>query len=245
MRRALAPWLAGLLLALPAAPPAHAETVAVEGVGRAPVTGHTRVAPRAAALDAALRDAVEKVATELAGSGPGPGAEAALDDALGANPARFATSYRTRSEREVRGASGAELVVTVDAQVDRAQVAAALRRAGLLPDASRTTAAEGGLGRIVIEPVPPWPALTALRRRFVELGARRAVLVLVEPERVVVAVEGRSADSLARAVVADPPPGTRVEAAGEQDGLPRVRLESVPLAAAELPPPIDTPAAKR
>lgn len=233
--------LATLVLAL-CSVAARAETVATEGVGRAPLTAN---AP-AAALDAALRDAVRKVAAELAGTPADPDAEAALDAALGKDPARYATTYRKRSEREVRGAaSGDELVVTVDAQVDRARVAAALRRGGLLPEASATGAAEEGLGRIVIEPAPSWPALSALRRRFVELGARRAVLAEVEPGRVIVAVEGRSADGLARAVVADPPPGTRVEARGEADGAPRLRVESVPSEADAPLPAIDTPAAKR
>jgi hypothetical protein len=225
---------------------AHAETVAAEGVGRAPLTGADRVAPRAAALEAALRAAVRSVAADLAGTSADPSGEAALDEALGKAPARFATSYRKRAEQEAKGAGGRpELVVTVDARVDRAGVAAALRRAGLLPEAAPAPFAEAQLERIVIEPVPPWPALTALRRRFVELGARRAVLALVEPGRVVIAVEGRSAETLARAAVADPPPGMRVAAAGELDGAPRLRLESAPLAPSEAPGAIDTPAAKR
>jgi hypothetical protein len=242
--------VAALLLAAGA----RAQTVTMEGVGRAPLGGTTRVPhvgttpvpPGRAALDAALRDAVRKVAAGLAGAPAGRAGEAALDEALGNDPARYAPSYRTRSEREVKGASGGpELVVIVEAQVDRTRVAAALRRAGLLPDAAGAAPAAEGLQQIAIEPVPPWPALTALRRRFVELGARRAVLARVEPGRVVVAVEGRSADSLARAVVAEPPPGTQVEAAGESDGMPRLRLESAPLPAAAPAAPIDTEPAKR
>jgi hypothetical protein len=99
--------------------------------------------------------------------------------------------------------------------------------------------------RIVLEPAPTWPALTTLRRRLVELGAQHVQVALVEPDRVVLAIEGRSAESLVRAVASAPPPGIRVELSGTHEGAPRIRLESVPIAPAQLPAPIDTPAEKR
>jgi hypothetical protein len=134
--------------------------------------------------------------------------------------------------------------VTIEAQVDRARLADALRRAGLLPERA-APAPPGGVQRIVLEPVPTWPALTTLRRRLVELGAQHVQVALVEPDRVVLAIEGRSAESLVRAVASAPPPGILVELSGTHEGAPRIRLESVLIAPAQLPAPIDTPAEKR
>ena len=236
----------GLLLALALGSPAGGEAVGTEGIGRAALGGTPRVPPRAAALEAALRDAVRRAASELAGTPTSARAEAALDEALGPEPARFAVTYRTLSEREEARptAPGRDLVLTVEAQIDRARLAAALRRAGLLPEEA-VAAAEAGLQQIVVEPVPTWPALSALRRSLVALGAQRVLLASVEPGRVVLTVEGRSAESLIRAVIGSPPPGIRVEPYGPHDGAARIRLESVPIRPVESPAPIDTPASKR
>jgi len=242
VRRALAVF--SLALALAAG--AQAESVRSEGLGTAPLPGAPGSAPRALALQAALANAVERVAAGLVGDARGPAAEAALREALGPDPARFALSYRGLSEieRTRAEAPGREIAVTIEAQVDRTRVAEALRRAGLL--AAQAEAPPSLRPRIVVEPLPSWPALGALRRRLVELGARRVTLERVEPERAVLAIEGeRSAASLAAAAAKSPPPGVSVIASGEHEGAPRIRLESAPAPLLEGQPPIDTPAAKR
>lgn len=240
MRRALA---AGLLaFALAAA--AGAQPVRSEGTGTAPLPGAPGSSPRATAVEAALSDAVLRVAAALAGDA---GAEVALRGALGPNPGRFALSYRSVSELERAGAqaSAREIVVTIEAQVDRTRVEAALRRAGLLA-VQAAPAIAGSPRRIVIEPLPSWPALSAVRRRLVELGAGRVQLERVEPGRAVLSVGGeRSVPSLVSALAAAPPPGVSVQAGGDRDGAPSIRLESLAPAAGDAPPPIDTPAAKR
>jgi hypothetical protein len=236
--------LAALVLALGLAGGAAAEAVRSEGVGTAPLPGAPGgPAPRAAALEAALADAALRVAETLAGKARDPAAAAALREALGPNPGRFAVGYRSVSEveRTRAEASGREIAVTVEAQIDRSRVEAALRRAGLLAAQAVPPPPETAL-RIVVEPLPSWPALSALRRRLVELGARRVQLERVEPERAVLAFEAtRSAAQLVAAVSASPPPGVTVTSDGERDGAPRIRLDSVSAA----PAPIDTPAAKR
>lgn len=243
MNRAIA---AGLL-ALAVAAAAGAQPVRSVGTGTAPLPGAPGSAPRAAALEAALADAVLRVAAGLAGDANDPAAEAALREALGPNPGRFALSYRSVSEVERAGAhaSGREIAVTIEAQVDRMRVEAALRRAGLLAAQAAPPTADSPR-RIVVEPLPAWPALAAVRRRLVELGARRVQLERVEPERAVLAIEGgRSAASLAAALASSPPPGVSVQSSGDRDGAPRIRLESVAPPIGDAAPPIDTPAAKR
>jgi len=242
VRRALA---AGLL-ALVVSAAAGAQSVRSSGVGTAPLPGAPGVPPRAAALEAALANAVERVAAELAGGAEGKAAEAALREALGPNPGRFALSYRSVSEieRARAQAPGREIAVTIEAQVDRTRVEGALRRAGLLAEQAAPPRADGA-HRIVVEPLPSWPALTALRRRLEELGAE-VQLERVEPERAVLAIEGRrSAASLVAVLVSAPPPGVAVQRAGDRDGAPAIRLESVAPEGGDAAAPIDTPAAKR
>ncbi len=239
--------LAALLIALSLAGAVRAETVRSEGIGTAPLPGAPGVSPRSAALDAALRDAVQRVAEQLAGDAPGPAAEAALREALSPNPARFAVSYRGVSEIERARANGTgrELAVSVEALVDRALVADALRRAGLLAAQAEAPSADAA-HHVVLEPVPSWQALTALRQRLIELGARRVTLERVEPERAVLSVDAdRSVESLVRAAIEAPPRGVEIAASGDQDGVLRIRLELVPLAPGIEPAAIDTPAVKR
>ena len=243
MRGALAAGLLALLLAAGAG----AQPVRSEGVGTAPLPGAAGTSPRALALEAALSNAVERVAARLAGDATGPAAEAALREALGPNPGRFALSYRSVSEieRARAEASGREIAVTIEAQVDRTRVADALRRAGLLAAQAAPPPADAAR-RIVVEPLPGWPELAALRRRLIELGAGRVQLERVERERAVLAIEGeRSASNLVAAVVNSPPPGVAVRPSGDHDGAPRIRLDSVAPAPSDAAPPIDTPAAKR
>ena len=111
------------------------------------------------------------------GGPPAPGAEQALLEALGPNPARFAQSYRELGQFERPGPEGREVVVRVEARIETNAVAAALGRAGLLA-ASASAPSAGAGSRLVIEPLPAWPLLHAVQKRLSELGARR-----VTPER--------------------------------------------------------------
>jgi hypothetical protein len=225
---------------------AGAQPLRSEGVGSAPLPAAPGVSARSVALEAALANAVEQAAAELArGVASAPG-EPALREAIGPSPGRFVLSYRKVSEVERTRAtgSGREIAVTVEAQVDRGRIADALRRAGLLAAAAPPAGATST--RLVVEPVPGWPSLAALRRRLVELGARQVQIERVEPERVVLAIEGgRSAASLVSAVAASPPPGVAVHPSGDRDGAPRIRLERLAMPPAEALPPIDTPPPKR
>jgi len=232
--------LALLLGLLAAAGASRAEIVRSEGEGAALLAAAGGAAPHAAALQAALRDAALRVATGLSGRAPSEAARAALEAALGPEPARFAQGYRELGQYERPGPGGRELVVQVEARIDAAGVADALRQAGLL---AATTAPGGGAsGRVVVEPLPDWPSLEAVLQRLVELGARRAAPERAEPGRVVLAIESdRSEGALVAALVASPPPGVTVRSTGDRNGMPAIRLERAP----EVLQPIDTPAAKR
>src|SRR5262245_36190607 len=162
--------LAVLPLLLLLAAGTRAELVRSEGEGSAPLAGAAPT-PRAAALQAALADAVLGVAEQLAGRTSGPDAEAALRAALAPDPARFAQGYRELEASERPGPEGRALVVRVEARVDASAVADALRSKGLLA-ARPAPSWAGGSARLVIEPLPAWPLLGAVRKRLVELGAR-------------------------------------------------------------------------
>jgi hypothetical protein len=219
--------LAAALALLAPVAPAAAQGLRAEGRGTAPLPAEAGRSPRNEALAAALADAVEGAARGLVGGAADPAAQGAVREALGPDPARFAQGYRRLSEQERARADGPgrELVVIVEAQIDAAQLSEALRRAGLLA----TQAAPPPLDparRIVIEPVPSWGALEALRGRLRELGAAGVRLERVEPERAVLVLEGeRSAASLVAALAAAPPLGVGVRALGEHDGSPRLRLD--------------------
>jgi hypothetical protein len=239
---------AALLLALLlAAAGAAAEVVRSQGEGTAPLPGAPGTTPRAAALEQALANAVRRVADELLGAAPGPVADAAIEGALGPAPQRFAQGYRELGARERARAdgSGRELVVRIEARVDRARVAEALQRAGLLANVTPVAPEDGGT-RVVVEPLPAWPALAAVERRLVELGARRVSPERAEPGRVVLTVESDHAVSaLVARLVASPPPGVSVIPLGERDGAPAIRLEAAAAPSVGGAAPIDTPAAKR
>jgi hypothetical protein len=226
VRRFALAWLG--VLALLASAPAGAEIVRAEGEGSAPITGVAAPSPRAAALKAALADAVRAVAERLAGTASGPAAEEALRAALGPDPARFAQSYRDLGQSERPGPEGRELIVRVEARVDAGSVAEALRRAGLLAERASPPMAGSG-SRLVVEPLPPWPLLSAVRKRLVELGARRVSPERAEPSGVVLSIESdRSAGGLVEALIASPPPGVSVVPIGDRDGAPAIRLEALP-----------------
>jgi hypothetical protein len=229
-----------LAWALLAGAPARAEIVRSEGEGAAPIAAGAAAA-RASALEAALSDAVWQVAARLAGAPSSPAAEQALRAALGPSPSRLAQGYRELDQYERPGPEGRELGVRVEARVDAGAVAEALRRAGLLA-AQAEAPGLGASARVVVEPLPAWPALAAVRRRLLELGARRVAPERAEPEHVVLSIESdRSSRALVDALVASPPPGVAVISIGERNGVPAIRLEAAPGAFE----PIDTPAAKR
>ena len=157
-------WIAALALAAGFSGPAAAgaEIRRVEAVGTAPVRPGTQVgALRDAARDAALQEAVRRVARDqldparagsvaAAGAGAAPAAgarapldaesrlNAALDAALGTRPLDYLSRFRILEDRGQRAAlfseeAGveAEYVVVVEALVDAERVLARLQRQGL------------------------------------------------------------------------------------------------------------------
>jgi hypothetical protein len=144
----------------------RAETVSVEAVGAVAA----RSGAREAALQAGLREALLRVATELARSG-GAATEdpEALATALGDDPYAYVVRFELvedRGEGPAQLVAGAdrEYVVVVRAQVERSRVRERLRRAGLLGGQAATRRVS-----VVFEGVATYPVWERLERA---LGAR-------------------------------------------------------------------------
>lgn len=181
------------LAALAAAPRAGAELTEVEAVGVAPAGPEAR----RLALASGLREAVVLVAAELAREGGASTTErAALEEALGDEPTRYAVQYRLAEDRGERPAQlvldpgvEREYVVVVAAQVERERVREALRRAGLLG-----APAPGSVHSLwlTIEGVDAWPTWERLRRA---LAARGGTVRPIEFARGVVVAELQTDES--------------------------------------------------
>ena len=126
----LLPWLAAACLVAGLAAPAAAQVRSIEAVGTAPLPEQRTAAfdARGSALDAAIGEAVLRVAEELLIDTPEPIEREALAAALGDEPRIYAARFRLledRGEREALFAgeqgSGREYVVVaaVDVDIDR------------------------------------------------------------------------------------------------------------------------------
>jgi hypothetical protein len=141
MMRAGRSFAVGVAFAALAAGVGRAELVRVETVGSVPLAaGSTGGATaRQAALEAGVREAVERAALDLA-SQAGAGAPAeAVRAALGNDLLLYASRFRILEDRGERAplleqspAAQREYVVTVEAHVDRSRLRSRLRQAGLL-----------------------------------------------------------------------------------------------------------------
>jgi hypothetical protein len=244
-----------LLLALAPANSGRAEVRPVEAVGAVPLdpNGASRVAPRDAALQRAIEEAVRQVALdELPGFDRETGEEA-LVIALGGNPSEFATGYRIREDRGERPALftddpevESEYVLVVEVQVDVERVRERLAQAGLLlmpsGDSRRYRV------RVVIEEVESYAAYMAVRTLLEELGLRSVLPVEMERGRAVLEVDGdRSPDELMSGLLQAAPSNLRLVPLGIGRATLTLRARFLGAPAAPDaggwpgPPPIDTP----
>lgn len=212
-------WIGGLALvvlglALAGQAPG-AELRRVEAVGAVPggADAPEGVPVRRAALEAALEQAVLRVASDLGGL---PEQDPALAESLGRDLMGYVSRYRMLEDRGERRALlvhdpdvTVEYVVLVEAHVDEARIRRRLTDAGLL--SPRETARSGSV-LVVLEDLHSYWALEAIRSRL-ERDARVSSVVPQEFEvgRAALAVQtSRDPRGLLRQLSADPPAGVEV-----------------------------------
>ena len=186
--------LAGLL----SAPAAVARDVQdVEAVGAVGLTpgASSPASPRDAAVRKGLLEAVRMTAMDLLGNVQTSEPDVPLDEILGNDPYEFATRFQVVEDR---GESPAlfsrnpdvvtEYVVIVSVSIDRDLIRDRLEAAGLLLERP------GGVSsvriRLVLEGLDEYWAYEAIRTALVvDLGARSAIPVEIEPGRLTLEVE--------------------------------------------------------
>ncbi len=192
-------WLCGaasllLVLAVAGGWPAAAEVRKVEAVGAIALdTEHTPRNPRDAALQAALREAVRRVALEMVPDLDPNEEQEELDAALGDQPHEFVSRYRIIDDRGERPAlfvddpeAETEYAVIVEVQVDIDRVRDRLAEAGLLEPSG-----DGRRVRIRLEirDVESYAVYKAIRTLLDEVGVRSALPVEMERGLVVLDVD--------------------------------------------------------
>jgi hypothetical protein len=182
-------WLA-IAAALATGTPAGAEVRSLEAIGAAPVRKgeQATVSTRDAAVQAALREAVMRVARELLMDGlvPDDGEEAPLDEVLGERMLPYTTRYRILDDQGERPAMFGEdpeitreYVVIVEVSVEAERVQQRLVEAGLL--ASENAAVEATRLRVEVRGLEEYPAYQAMRELLTGPGrAVSAVPVRIE-----------------------------------------------------------------
>jgi hypothetical protein len=233
-----------LAAALLAAGPAWSELLRVEAVGSVPLGAASAggATARQDALEAGLREAVERTALELVAQSGSSATPEAVRAALGGDAKAYAARYRIledRGEREplLEASPGAqrEYVVSVEAEVDQGRIRSRLAQAGLLA-APRPASAQSL--RIVLEGVDSYPLWARIRKALAARGSARPLEFA--PGRIVAEVQtdepsAAVVDRLGRALGED----FSVHSPGvEGDALrvavaPRVAPEETP----EGPPP--------
>jgi hypothetical protein len=248
MRAAWALLLAAAV-ALGAAGGARAELARVESVGSVPLGAGAAggATARQAAVEAGVRDAVERAAQELATQAGSKASPDAIHTALG-DPLALASRYRILEDRGERAplleqGPGAqrEYVVTVEAYVDRDRLRTRLEKAGLLgPPAPPTGRHALRIAFAGIESYPLWERIErALGARGgavrpLEFGRDR-IVAEVETDEEAGAVIGRLGAALGEA--------HEVRAVGS-DGdtlLVAVAVRAAPEPAPEAPPVLTAP----
>jgi hypothetical protein len=215
----------------------------MEAVGAVPLdAAKSRSAPpRDAALQAALSDAVRRVALELLPELDPAESEALLDEVLGLDPLDYATRFRILEDRGERPALfvedpgvETEYVVVVEVNVDVGRVRERLAAGGLLALPAGET--RGYRLRLVIEELEDFRAYASLRRTLIEqVGVRSALPVEMERGRAVLELEAdlEANELLDALMVAAPPELQIVPLAAERDSLTlRVRAVGPPAAPA-------------
>ncbi len=141
MKRAARAFAIAIALVALVAGTASAELVRVEAVGSVPlaagVTGGSTA--RQAALEAGVREAVERAALDLASQAGASATTESVRAALGSDLLLYASRFRILEDRGERAPlleqsanAEREYVVTVEAFVDRARVRARLQQGGVL-----------------------------------------------------------------------------------------------------------------
>jgi len=189
----------------------------IEAVGSVPIHSGERsaVGPKEAAIDAALREAVHRIANDFlldADSGEGDSQSIALQPVLGNDMVRFTRSFRIIEDRGERpalfveeGGAATEYVVIVEVQVDAGRVEQRLVERGLI---SRSQPA--GVDRVVrleVVGLEQYAAYEELRALILErLGADSVAPLEMERGRSVLAVKTRlgTADLLHRLLAVSP-----------------------------------------
>ncbi len=184
-----------LVLSVAGAWAAAAEVRKVEAVGAIAMdTKNSPRNPRDAALQAALREAVRRVALEMLPDRDPNEEQPELDAALGDQTQEFVSGYRILDDRGERPAlfledpkAETEYAMIVEVQVDSDRVRDRLAAAGLLEpsgDARRVRI------RLEIRGVESYAVYRAIRTLLDEVGVRSAVPVEMERGRVVLDVDG-------------------------------------------------------
>jgi hypothetical protein len=213
---------------------ASAEVRRLEVVGAVPADPDRRGDQplRKAALEAALAEAVSRVARGLLADPEGQAPDIDLAKVLG-EPTDYALRYRVLEERGERRALlvddpevTTEFVVLVEVHVDVDRVQARLAEAGL-----EAVVGTGQSFRIELLEVPSERAYTAVRRALVEqAGAERAIPVELAPGRAVLSVEAPEGSKVAvgRLLAADLGPGISLQSLSPAGQTVRLRLFEVP-----------------
>jgi len=245
---------AGLVLALAVGLAAGAatdlESVAIEGAAPAAKGVGGAGALRQAALEAGVRDAVLKVADEVAReSGPAPD-PAALRTALGNDVLGYAVRFRLVEDRGERPAQKLqqpgverEYAVQVDVEVDRGRIRSRLAGAGLAKAVAKPAAAPPSTLEVTFEGVDRYATWETLRRALAGRG---------NPVRPVEFARGR----VVAAIDTDEAPAALADrlrqAVGDQLGISlrsaegrELRIEVLSSPGAPPPAPSAAPAAAR
>jgi hypothetical protein len=193
--------------------------------------------PRDRARFAAVRDAVRRVALELVPEELRPEVDPKaekpdpnfwIEQALGADPFDYATSFRLLQDRGSRPALltqgvDTEYVVVVEVFIDEARLRDRLAARGLLPEElaeDRTTV------EIDLE-VTSYRAYERLRQALLEArGVHAAFPLEMSRGKVVLAVEADvGAEPLLAALIRRTPPELRIELLGVGDDHARLRVD--------------------
>jgi hypothetical protein len=155
---------------------ARAELVRVESVGSVPLAAGSSggASARQAALEAGVREAVERAAVDLASQAGASASQDSVRAALGTDLLAYASQFRILEDRgertpllEQSPAAEREYVVTVETHVDRSRLRSRLQQAGLL-GAPAQPGARRAL-RIAFDGVDSYPLWKRIERT---LGAR-------------------------------------------------------------------------
>ena len=234
MRRLLG--LALLILLVASQAPAEVRRLEVVGVVPAGADARSGVPVRQAALDAALAQAVQRVARELLSHDAAEDPDLDLGQVLGGKPRDFTVGYKVLEDRGERRALlladpeiSTEYVLLAEVFVDVTRIESALDAAGLL--LASPAAGAGRELRVVVEDLPSYRAYLGLRRHLMERGGATSVIphLFDGSERVdLLVVTKASPSDLIEGLVRSPPEGFRVEPVSADGQSMRIRIVELP-----------------